>query len=436
MPDGFWGADIVSDALASWHMGRVIRAYRHHPWHGARPLPQEIVAGWLNVTQTQLSRIESGAPPRDLDKLVKWAQTLSIPEPLLWFKLPTERSSNDLSVPRAVTSAARFENPARSRMPSNVNGHALTEFEGDSDVSVMQAFRLADRQIGGGHLYPTVVSYLQTTVAPRLFGGTDDDRTLFTAASALTEMAGWMAHDAGQSLAAQQHFGRSLDLATIGGDFHLRAHIYASMSHLSIHAGKPSAAIDLARQGQQLLASGPPNPGLSARLLAMEARSLATLQQQKECSKALLHAEKALEKAASYTGSPWVSHFDEGSLASEAARCMRQVGALGEAEAQARQIISLRPSAHTRSRAFGQLLLITVLIAQDRPDEACSVGREVLDATESLSSYLVIEQLREVQDLLKPYRASRVVAEFLRRLHDVLRERVLLYRRLSADGFS
>ncbi|KAB2370974.1 tetratricopeptide repeat protein [Actinomadura montaniterrae] len=67
----------------------------------------------------------------------------------------------------------------------------------------------------------------------------------------------------------------------------------------------------------------------------------------------------------------WVSPFDAGSLASEAARCMRQLGNLAEAERQARQIIKLRADSHTRSRAFATLLLVTVLIAQGRPDEAC-----------------------------------------------------------------
>jgi tetratricopeptide (TPR) repeat protein len=72
-------------------MGRVIQAYRQHPWHG-RPLAQEIVAGWMCLTQTQLSRIETGPPLTDLTKLIQWARVLRVPPNLLWFKLPGERS--------------------------------------------------------------------------------------------------------------------------------------------------------------------------------------------------------------------------------------------------------------------------------------------------------------------------------------------------------
>ncbi|MFD2420034.1 transcriptional regulator [Amycolatopsis pigmentata] len=77
----------MRDALDAWHMGRVVQAYRYHPWHG-RPLPQGVVAGWCGLTQTQLSRMENGAPPQDLTKLIQWARVLHVPTQLLWFKLP------------------------------------------------------------------------------------------------------------------------------------------------------------------------------------------------------------------------------------------------------------------------------------------------------------------------------------------------------------
>jgi transcriptional regulator with XRE-family HTH domain len=79
----------MRDALATWHMGRVIYAYRTHPWH-ARPLSQETVGNWLGLTQAQLSRIENGRAPEELSKLIRYAQILGIPGELLWFKLPDD----------------------------------------------------------------------------------------------------------------------------------------------------------------------------------------------------------------------------------------------------------------------------------------------------------------------------------------------------------
>jgi transcriptional regulator with XRE-family HTH domain len=95
VPAEFWTTDHMRDALATWHMGCVIAAYRKHLFHGP-VLRQEIVAGWMGITQAQLSRIESGPPIKDLDKLIHWARALDIPPHLLWFKLPQQRPAREL----------------------------------------------------------------------------------------------------------------------------------------------------------------------------------------------------------------------------------------------------------------------------------------------------------------------------------------------------
>lgn len=90
VPSSFWDDEQVREALDTWHMGKVVYAYRTHPHHG-RVLSQEVVADWLGLTQAQLSRIENGAAPQDLGKLMQWAHSLRIPGDLLWFKLPSSQ---------------------------------------------------------------------------------------------------------------------------------------------------------------------------------------------------------------------------------------------------------------------------------------------------------------------------------------------------------
>ncbi|HUY47423.1 MAG TPA: hypothetical protein VMV92_17115 [Streptosporangiaceae bacterium] len=208
------------------------------------------------------------------------------------------------------------------------------------------------------------------------------------------------------------------------------------MSHLALHQNEPGQAIQFARQGQQGLGAAAPNPGLAALLLTMEARGLATLRQPQPaaCGKALLRAEQMLSEEPAEQPSPWINRFDEGSLASEAARCLRQLGQHAAAARQAERIIEMRPDSHTRSRAFGQLLLANVLITQGEPEQACALVQEVLDATQSLSSYLVLGQLHELAQLLEPYQANRAVAAFLSVLNDTLRQRLWLYSWLVPDS--
>jgi transcriptional regulator with XRE-family HTH domain len=82
-------------------MGHVCRAYRSHPLHaalhGPHGIPQTSVAGWLGMTQAQVSRIENGPPIRNLDALVHWAVTLRIPETHLWFDMPSRRRGPDVA---------------------------------------------------------------------------------------------------------------------------------------------------------------------------------------------------------------------------------------------------------------------------------------------------------------------------------------------------
>ena len=91
-PD-FWYTDLMRDAFASKNMGAVVRAYRFHPAHGHKPLPQETVSRWLGtVGQSQLGRIESGRNRVDTyEKMVHYARALKMPADLLWFELPDTR---------------------------------------------------------------------------------------------------------------------------------------------------------------------------------------------------------------------------------------------------------------------------------------------------------------------------------------------------------
>ena len=241
VPDEFWDTEQFRDAFAARHIGQVSRAYRKYRHHiavyGKGGIPQETVARWLGLTQAQVSRLENGPAVKHLDSLAHWARTLQIPEYLLWFKLPGEPAPREERVevgelPSRTVPAPAGPPPALPAAPLGLSllGNGLLG-TGDAYTSAMQSFRAAGRQVGGGHLYATVVKYLQAEVAPKLFGldHDGDGQLVFTAAAALTEMAGWMAHDAGRDQAAEQHFARSLDLVKVGGDRQLGVHVLASI---------------------------------------------------------------------------------------------------------------------------------------------------------------------------------------------------------------
>jgi hypothetical protein len=416
-------------------MGRVFFAYRHNRLHDLGPLSQELVGGWFGIGQAQVSRIENGPPIQDLDKLIYWAQTLRIPPHYLWFDLPgSRRHAVQTSSDTGSHSATPVQVPLLIGVPAAPLGADGRTVRGvKADAAAIGGFRVADRQVGGGHMHATVVHYLQVEVGPRLFGNgsVESSREVFCAAAGLTEMAGWMAHDAGQDELAKQHFLRAHDLSKLGGDPKLSAHIFASLSHLANHLGRPREAIKLARAGQAMVRRGPRNPELDARLYAMEARGYAGWHKPAECARTLVCAKTSLDAGSACGSSEWVSGFDEGSLAMEAGRCMRQLGQLGEARSEAERVVTLRGGDRTRSRAFGQLMLAALLVMEKRLDEACALGYEVLAGTQALGSFRVIQELRMLEQLLEPYRCVSVVADFLAYSTQTLQERMCLYHWLG-----
>ena len=326
--------------------------------------------------------------------------------------------------------------PLRSDVPQQRTAVALLPERTDvPDVLAMQSFRSADRQVGGGHLYAAVVKYLHTQVGPRLFGGDHvvEDPAVFTAAAGLTEMAGWMAHDAGRDDLAYSHFLRAFHLSKASQDRQLGVHILASLSHLAHHRADASGAIRFAQAGEKSLAEGPRNPELIARLLAMQARGRAALGDDQETRTLLGRAETALDGTHEDEPSEWVSRFDLGSLASEAARCMQQLGKPAEAQDHARRIVELRPPNRTRSHAFGQLFLISTLIDQGEPEEACRITREVVESTQSLGSYLVVQQFQDIHERLAPYAHMPTVRDTRETLATTMRQRIWLQQWITSD---
>jgi tetratricopeptide (TPR) repeat protein len=199
---------------------------------------------------------------------------------------------------------------------------------------------------------------------------------------------------------------------------------------------EPAEALRAAQSGLDVLRRASRDPDLEARLLAIQARGHAALGGRGECARSLALAEAALQVAREEPRSEWVSGFDEGALASDAARCMRTLGQLSEARRQAERVIALCPAGRPRSRAFGQFILAGVLVAEGKLDEAIAIAADILRSTDSLGSYIIVQQFRDLQRSLLPYKTAATVAGFLAGLDPALRDRVWFRDNILVDGVS
>ncbi|MFF2146010.1 XRE family transcriptional regulator [Kitasatospora sp. NPDC058190] len=301
---------------------------------------------------------------------------------------------------------------------------APPEAEGGGDLATVEAFRRADRQTGGGRLYSAVVHHLSGQVAPRLVDVASSPH-IFAAAAALTEMAGWMAHDSGRDDLAARHFARALPLARASGDLPLSAHVAASSSHLSLQTGDPAKAVHWATVGIELVSRGPHLPGLMARLNTMLARALAASQHYGPASQALDHAYAALVGGAD-DEHPWLSPFDDATLASESALAFSDLGRPKEALRYGEKAVALREEGRARSLTFSRITLARIHADSGDLDAAIGVGTDLLDTSPTLGSVRVVHQMDDLRELLERHRDYGPVCEYLARFDEARRARQLL----------
>ncbi|MFG3512172.1 XRE family transcriptional regulator [Streptomyces bobili] len=295
--------------------------------------------------------------------------------------------------------------------------------DGD-DLAAMDAFRSADRQTGGGRLYGAVVRHLADRVAPRLVD-TGSGSQVFAVAAALTEMAGWMAHDSGQDDLAARHFSRALPLARTSGDLPLAANVAASNSHLALQTGDTAGAARWAQTGLDLAGRGPRIPTLTARLQTMQARALAAGGQRTPAVRALEAAQDGLDGSAD-AAHPWLSPFDAAALASESALILRDLEKHDQALTQAEEAVRLREVGRTRSLALSRIVLVDIHVRRGDLDAAVSVGHELLSTSPTLGSIRVVHQLDDLRRLLESHKGYGPLREYLMKFDDARRARMLL----------
>ena len=285
----------------------------------------------------------------------------------------------------------------------------------DAIRAMVTSVHVADRKLGGGRLYSSVVGYLQREVAQALFAPGSSAR-VYAAAASLTEIAGWMAHDSGRDVDAGGHFDGAYRLALAAGSAALAANMCASMSHLASQLGQYQDALRIADVGLERASTDGGIARVTARLHAMRATALAHHGDRRGCLDALGRAELALDGSDDHEHAPWSAHFDEGSLAAESAHALHAINDLLPAERQARSVLELRCGDRVRARAFGRLTLAGILIDANEPDEAADMGREVALVAPELSSARVRTRLGELAQAVRGTPSSPASTMFLDRM--------------------
>ncbi|MET8356361.1 XRE family transcriptional regulator [Micromonospora sp. NPDC005171] len=458
VPASFWGHEPVRLALAERHLGRVIRAYRCHPYHGRVPLPQTVVAGWLGITQAQLSRVENGPPLVHLDRLAHWAQLLRVPAESLWFRLPgqpcwtdnnlvadgADRADGDDQVTeqrgRSIAAVSVEDAPsqgggATDRRRFNVlaalaglaaGGHTYLLAEpaevprniGIEHVqlasSLVDDLRRADA-VAGADLLCDVAIQAHTRLsawAARASYSREVGDALQSALADLSIEAAWLAIDADRRSEARPYLNEAITRARIADDPRVEVR---ALTHLSllIRESQPGESLHCAEAALRV-SGGWATPRLTTLLHLRRAHAYAVLTDASGFSREMTKARHEFDRGS--------QEDDQGFVHFVNAQELNGIEGLSylalnrpERAVQSLRSITANPSlGHRRNQVYYTVRLSEAAYQQGDVNEAARIALDVLPAVRQINSKRVTQHLAQVRrTLAAPRQATTTTRQFV-----------------------
>ncbi|WP_154697376.1 helix-turn-helix domain-containing protein [Lentzea guizhouensis] len=284
----FFETDEFRAAFAEQHIGHVFKAYRNHPRHltlYGRALTQELLARWLNLTQSKLSRIENGPAETNLFWLQNWARTLHLPQHLLWFDLPGQSrltppvssgrdaaglidadTHNQILIANTGIDTAELVQRVRASAidQPTIDALSITVEQMCCDYSHADARELMRK----GQAWLRKVTELlgkQLTLPQH--------REVLHNAGLLALLVGCLEYDLGDQKAAQATRKMALQLGTESGDASIVGWAHEMLAWFNLTAGNYRAVIPLAQAG--IIAA--PSQSVAVQLYGQQAKAYARM---------------------------------------------------------------------------------------------------------------------------------------------------------------
>jgi transcriptional regulator with XRE-family HTH domain len=402
VPAEFWWTDVMAAALASGELGRVIRAYRSHPFH-ARPLSQTVVADWLHVSQSSLSRIEQGSCRLTIDDINGFARGLRMPWALRWVDEHQAEEDVDPLSRRSLFGAgvgAAFGLNATTAHPT-----AAREIDPELVSHWTKLLRLLgrhDASFGPHEVVAPVRQELALIAEHRRIARGDLRAQLVGVESRWAWFASWLSHDTGDWQRRDSWTDRALRLAEAADDDDMVAWVLMWQSRWAAMRHDAPRAITLADAARQTRGTTDTIRGLCA---LREAHGHALANDRASCERTLADAHGLLDRAVpSDHATPW-DDLGRQNLSSppcvlaDEARCwlsLKPHTAIRTLE----DVLRLWPQDRTRGRGIQHARLALACAAANHVDRAAAEGVRALEIARATRSDTTVRELKRLDHQL------------------------------------
>jgi tetratricopeptide (TPR) repeat protein len=296
-----------------------------------------------------------------------------------------------------------------------VSSGRITETDVAEVRAATQMFDGLDRTVGGEKQRLMAVQFLREKLTPRLSQASNDpqSRALFTAASTLCEVIGWMAYDSEQHSVAQRYFVQALRLAKDADEPAYGAYVLTTMAHQALYLNRPDQALRFAQAARSNMhVSAVPILATEATMLAAQAH--ARLNDESETRAMVLEGERLFAQVRPDNTPEWASHWTDAVFATFVGSCWVELSRPAEAYEPLKMAWdAAKDQPRRRVYSTGQLARVAALNRDI--EQAANLGLAAVDASSKQASQRSLQVIRDVDGQLKRYAKQPNVREFRER---------------------
>jgi hypothetical protein len=392
VPPEFWQTEPLADALASGDVGRVIRAYRCHPFHGER-LPQALVAGWLHMSQPAVCRIETGRRRVTVDEIGHIAQVLGMP--VLAVPWTPQQSGEDVD-PLSRRSLLGVGVGAALGLGATTAPAAARDIDPELPshwLSLLGLLSDHDAMFGSSSVRDAVRHEMRLIAKHRHVARGELHGHLLRVEARWSWFAAWLSHDAGDARSADSWSDRALRLAQEVAEPDMVAWVLLHRSQWAATLGDPGRATAFADAAEHTART---NAQIRALCAFKQAHGHALSDDVASCERSLRDAYGRLSHADGTT--PWDNqsvHLTAPYVLAEEARCWLRLRP-SRAVATFEHVLRDWPKDRTRGRGIHQARLAQACAAANEPERAAAEGIKAVDIARTSKSNLTVRELRRV----------------------------------------